>query len=242
MIVFAGNIFLQLPHQVISQTRIYATIYDSVEESEFENIREQLSSMPHVSNVIFSSKEEELQQLLEYYEDDGTLEAMYSGENNPLQNTFEIEVDEFNENTITSTVQEIYNLSDIDQVRSNYDSIYEVVNRIYTVNFIVYAIFFVITLTLILKLVYSFFKMKQPIKEAKSIVLKEFLLSLIIFVLNFAIQCLLYNTLFSSISNQLNEMGLTLLTLQEQLPVAISISLLWGILYSFGKPLTKLKK
>lgn len=241
MIVFAGNIFLQLPHQVISQTKIYATIYDSVEESEFENIREQLSSMPHVSNVVFSSKEEELQQLLEYYEDDGTLKAMYSGENNPLQNTYEIEVDEFDENVITSTVQEVYNLSDIDQVRSNYDSINEVVNRIYTVNFIIYAFFFIITLALILKLVYNFFKKKQPIKETKSIVLKDFLLSLIIFVFNFAIQCLLYNTLFSSISYQLNEMGLSLLTLQEQLPVAISISLLWGTLYSFGKSLTKLK-
>ena len=78
---------------VEGNVQIHAKIETSVTDSGIQDLQKKIEAIPGVREVVFSSKEQELETFIASYGEQGDLFRMYVGENNPLRNAFLIETD-----------------------------------------------------------------------------------------------------------------------------------------------------
>ena len=91
-IIVAGNIS-SFTYTIEDSLQIHATISDSVSEEEIQTLKEEIENILYVEKVVFSSKDEELDNYIEQNDDSGSgLYEIYRGEGNPLLNAFLIDV------------------------------------------------------------------------------------------------------------------------------------------------------
>lgn len=92
-LVIAGNIS-NFTYNVEDSLKIHSTIAATLTEEDIENLKEEILDIPHVKNVTFSSKDEELENYLSDMEESARkLYEIYEGEANPLLHAFIVDVD-----------------------------------------------------------------------------------------------------------------------------------------------------
>ena len=226
--ILSSNILRSIPEQVEEQTRIHATIYDYVSEEERMSLQKEIENLNKVKNVTFSSKEQELKYLLEYYKDDGTLEKLYA-ENNPLQDTFIIEIN--NLDYVEDVINSIDQFADIDQISSNHKEVGEVVNRSGVVINVLNVISILIAIVVGIRLRHlkAFVNIdKQNIKK----ILISTGISLLTTISAIVVLFITYDSVFIEVGKMLTDTGLSLLTKNEQLILLTSLLLLFSIVWS----------
>ncbi|MBR2684707.1 MAG: permease-like cell division protein FtsX [Erysipelotrichaceae bacterium] len=76
---------------VEGNVQIHAKVETRVDDSGIKDLQKKIEAIPGVREVVFSSKEQELESFIASYGEQGDLFRMYVGENNPLRNAFLIE-------------------------------------------------------------------------------------------------------------------------------------------------------
>lgn len=236
--ILSSNILRSMPEQIKEQTRIHATIYTHISDDERVTMQREIENLNKVKNVTFSTKEEELKYLLEYYKDDGTLEILYS-ENNPLQDTFIIEVN--NLDYVEDVINSIDQFDGIDQINSNHYEINEIVGR----SNIVLTILNVITILLIIltgiKLRHCKVLLNNENNDWKSILINIGLglLATLVAVLMLFIS---YDSMFAGVKQMLEDTGLKLLSINEQIIPLTLILLLFSMVWSITSKCKEIKE
>lgn len=227
--LLSSNVLRSVPKQVMEQTRIHATIYDYVSNDERIDVQQEIEKLNKVKNVTYSTKEQELEYLLELYNDDGTLEALYK-DNNPLQNTFIVEIN--NLDYVDDVINTLDNFGEIDQISSNHEEIKGVVDRSDIVINVLNAVCVVLGIIFLIRL--RHFKVVIDLDKDQ---IKKLLLSGVIglVIAGAAVGGLAssYNSTFALIGAELTKVGLVLVPLNEQLttltPILLFFTTIWSI-------------
>ena len=74
------------------QVTIRASIDTIVTEEEQKQLQEQIEALDTVKTVTLSTGDEELEKFKDEYKDDASLFEMYEGDNNPIRDTFIVEI------------------------------------------------------------------------------------------------------------------------------------------------------
>lgn len=226
--LLSSNVLRSIPNQVMEQTRIHATIYDYVSNDERIDVQQEIEKLNKVKSVTYSTKEQELEYLLELYNDDGTLRNLYT-ENNPLQNTFIIEVNNFD--YVEDVINTLNDFGEIDQVNSNYEDIKAVVGRSDIVMNVLNAICVISVVVFLIRLRHFKAVFKLEKMHYKQLLLNG-VIGLVIAGLVISGLASSYNNVFALVETELNKVGLILIPLSEQLPTLIPILLFFTTIWS----------
>lgn len=135
---------------VEGNVQIHAKIETSVTDSGIQDLQKKIEAIPGVREVVFSSKEQELETFIASYGEQGDLFRMYVGENNPLRNAFLIETDTGDD--IEPVASQVRALDGIENVNYGGEGTITLVNsmeKIRRISYIVVAALSVIAVLLI---------------------------------------------------------------------------------------------
>ena len=135
---------------VEGNVQIHAKIKTSVTDSGIQDLQKKIEAIPGVREVVFSSKEQELETFIASYGEQGDLFRMYVGENNPLRNAFLIETDTGDD--IEPVASQVRALDGIENVNYGGEGTITLVNsmeKIRRISYIVVAALSVIAVLLI---------------------------------------------------------------------------------------------
>lgn len=213
---------LVAPAQIQEQTRAYATAYNYVDSSSLIELQKQVENIVNVKKVTLSTKEEELEKLLKYYENGTEYLEIYQGENNPLENTFIIEFKDNTPELIRNAVSSIDSIADIDQVGDNMKLVNKELNTYELLAKLGLSILTVIGLMSIYKIGKSFIIYKKGnIKQLQAF--KEQLPVFLFGLLGMTVQVVQYFMGMESRSNNLAQYGLALPPNTYIIPVILLI-------------------
>ena len=91
LILTIGNIS-QITMDLQESVKIFVRIDAEVEDAEIPSLQRQVEQIEGVTHVTYSSKDEELDKLIEEFGEDGQMFEIYRGENNPLSRAFVVEI------------------------------------------------------------------------------------------------------------------------------------------------------
>lgn len=128
-IVAAGNVN-NFTKNIESNFRIHASIDAIATPEEVSKLKSEIEVIPEVTNVVFSSKEEEIQALVKQ---NHTLFSRYDNENNPLNDAFIIDVNE-TEN-LDALKEEITKLDNIESASYGGEFIFNLIDGFSTMRY-----------------------------------------------------------------------------------------------------------
>lgn len=135
---------------VEGNVQIHAKVETSVTDSGIQDLQKKIEAIPGVREVVFSSKEQELESFIASYGEQGDLFRMYVGENNPLRNAFLIETNTGDD--IEPVAAQIRSLDGIENVNYGGEGTITLVNsmeKIRRISYIVVGALSVIAVLLI---------------------------------------------------------------------------------------------
>ncbi len=93
--------------------RIYVKLDQEIDDEQGALLQEQIDAIHGVKSSAFSTKDQELDKLIEGYGDDGTIFDSYRGEENPLGAAYEVEVNDPSEiATVATNIENIIGVND----------------------------------------------------------------------------------------------------------------------------------
>lgn len=104
----------EITQSIEAKVQIHVQINNDVELADIGALERSIRAMDGVVEVEFSDKDQELDQFIEAYGEEGEIFEMYRGERNPLRNAFIIEVQDAN--NIESISKGIERLNGIENV------------------------------------------------------------------------------------------------------------------------------
>lgn len=112
LVLTIGNIS-QITKDLQENVSIFVRIEESVEESQINTLKKRLEATDGVHAVKYSSKDNELNKLIEEFGEDGALLEVYRGENNPLSRAFIVEVEQGSKiSEVSASIGRIYGVEE----------------------------------------------------------------------------------------------------------------------------------
>ena len=141
------------------KNEIVAYIDDSVDESSYTELEQQIEAIEYVSDVDFVTKDEALLEYQKEFGEEGEYLSWFYGDENPLRNEFRIKVDEDHLESFESITKEI---AEMEEIANTSDS-QEIVNLLLSLKKVLDILGFWIMLILALV---SWFIVSNTIKLA----------------------------------------------------------------------------
>lgn len=107
----------KLTESVLDSLKVYAYVEQIASDEESKAIKAEIDKIEGVESIEFSSKEDELEQLLEMMgESADGMEETFSGDSNPLQDVYvvTIDLDKYDLEEISKEVEQIDNVDSVD--------------------------------------------------------------------------------------------------------------------------------
>lgn len=103
----------QITYDVESDIQIYAPIQNSVAEEDLDSLKAKILKVPGVGEVVYSSKDDELNSLIDSFGEDGNIFEIYR-QDNPLPRAFLISVENgYTFSQVTAQLEKIEGLDNI---------------------------------------------------------------------------------------------------------------------------------
>ena len=137
-------------HSIESDVRIHVVLTtDLVDDSQIQGIQEQIENIKNVDSVVFSSKDEELELMIE---EKGDAFSVYRGEENPLANAFFVFVKDGT--LIDDTANRIKKIEGVSDCAYGGGSVLSLMNLLNKVRYVGYGVV-ALLLALSLYLIYN---------------------------------------------------------------------------------------
>lgn len=137
-------------HQIEDTIGVVVFLEDDVDAQTVNDIRDKITSLDHVTMVTYISAEEALEGLKEEWSAEDILEG-FTGENNPLTASFEIDLDEIeNQGTVLAALEKIDGIRNIRHSQAETEILIKLNNGITVVGVTVICILAVISIIIIM--------------------------------------------------------------------------------------------
>lgn len=139
--------------EIVSQLKVHVYVEKDASEADVDTLNKELTSNPNVSEVSYSTKEEQMDLILSKFneEDAEKIKEYFSGDKNPLNDVFYVTPrDNVDLSTLTEQLKVLNNVEDADYgSNSGADSLLAGMRMIKVISFVVVVILSLITIFLI---------------------------------------------------------------------------------------------
>lgn len=127
----------EITRSIEAKIQIHVQIESAVEMPAIAELERSIRNMEGVVDVIYSDKDQELNQFIEAYGEEGKIFEMYRGERNPLRNAFIIEVSDANNiANISDAVERLDGIESVNYGGLNAIKLVDILNSIRDSGFI----------------------------------------------------------------------------------------------------------
>ena len=127
----------EITQSIEAKIQIHVQIENDVDMPKISELERSIRGMVGVVDVLYSDKDQELNQFIDAYGEEGKIFEMYRGERNPLRNAFIIEVEDANNiASISDRVERLVGIESVNYGGVNAIKLIDILNSIRDSGFI----------------------------------------------------------------------------------------------------------